>query len=133
MQPQEMPYWVTLLQSDSDAKASFEKWIDDHILELMYRFSYAARDWHEVLGIRYMLSEWEAMREFLNFDDEEIARLMNYGGEQLDELVERNGNGYSRPAAAGSGRPNPDDWQRHYEPIDPVTGRTADGRPAGDW
>lgn len=66
---------MKLMRSHPEHLDDFNAWITDHTDALSRHIVDAATSWEEVLGMRYALGEYEALRAFINAPLVEAAQL----------------------------------------------------------
>lgn len=80
---------MKLLQSHPDSLMDFNRWVDIKKQEYSQQIVTAASSMEEVLGLRYMFGELDALRSEINFDmieQQQLAALEGEddGGRELD-------------------------------------------------
>jgi hypothetical protein len=67
--------WVAVIQADSEARSSFNQWIEDTILGLTVAAVMNANDMQQVLGVRFAIGELEKWRTMINWEEQEGERI----------------------------------------------------------
>lgn len=85
---------MRLLAAYPEQLADFNQWVDDHIEAQSQRLIMEAQSMDQVLGMRYMIGEYEALRNFINAPLQEAAQLKEFeNGGAVESVAPESGAG----------------------------------------
>lgn len=75
----EYPKWAVPFQDNPEWRKDFNEWVDWAVSIYGQRALTAAKSMDEVLGMRYAAGELMALKDMINYQEEELERIRRNG------------------------------------------------------